>query len=234
MIQDLRFMNKKGFLNLGCLAALGCGFLAIFPAVFGILGFAWPGDPPTLGGGGVGAFAGVADPNSEQILLYKEVASCDETRLTQAIDNYIARNVPNSPMKGLGRVFVETGKQSGINPLFLVAQAKHESSFGTAPPSTGGEANTTDVHNPFGRKASSGQPSITNRGGTWYKFSSWEEAIELQGPFMVENYINLGYNTLEKYINRYAPPSDNNDVSAYMRDIGEVNSQIKQIAGCGG
>jgi len=46
---------------------------------------------------------------------------------------------------------------------------------------------------------------------------------------LLKNYIKKGYNTLEKILNRYAPPSDNNNTEKYIQFVSQ-KSKINRTA----
>jgi len=165
----------------------------------------------------------------------------------QAMAAYINSIIPSdSPLQGLGKNFVSTAKAGNKNPLFIAHFAKKESSWGMAGIARGVKVNgiTVPTHNPFGRKAGSGQP---NAGG-WYKFSSWEEAINLQGPFLKSVYQDKGLHTIQGIINKYCPPSecDTQTYIAEARTFISTNTQkangafgidpctVVNLAGAGG
>lgn len=190
---------------------------------------------------GLGAGEGGDEPmnypyltNIDQILSYPE--TCDENRLAQVIDDHIRNFYPKSEMQGLGRVFVAEGKETGINPIFIVALAEHESRFGTDAgnhrgPNHALKRSTTDVYNPFGRTATAQQPHINAGGRRWYAFNSWEEAIRLHGDYLRQRYFDRGFNTLPKLMTEYAPPGEN-DTNGYVARIIKINQELLKEAGC--
>jgi hypothetical protein len=61
-------------------------------------------------------------------------AFASDADLAQAINGYIARNFPNSPLKGLGNKFVTYGRKYNVDPTLLVGIAQQESGLGTYAP----------------------------------------------------------------------------------------------------
>lgn len=171
-----------------------------------------------------GGDAGVRD-NSCTGLLYPNIT--DEAKYIAAIDEYIP---DSSPLNGLGKYFVSGGKKSGINPSLIVAQAKKESSFGTAGVATKG------INNAFGRTATSSQPnmSICNKFGEcrlWYKWSAWWASLDSteddEPTYIKRKYIEeFGITNLDDYIARYAPASDGNDPISYTQTVRQIMQQI--------
>ncbi|MDD5551560.1 MAG: glucosaminidase domain-containing protein [Candidatus Pacebacteria bacterium] len=49
---------------------------------------------------------------------------------TEEIENYLKTNFPKSPLIGKGNVYVETGKEYGVNPTFMLGIANAETSMG--------------------------------------------------------------------------------------------------------
>lgn len=57
----------------------------------------------------------------------------DDVRVTGAqLDQFIRSVRPKSPLIGLGATWVAVGKQYDVNPIYLMAHAIHESSWGTS------------------------------------------------------------------------------------------------------
>ncbi len=48
------------------------------------------------------------------------------------LDAYLRRMRPGSPLIGLGSTWVDVGQRYGINPIYLMAHAIHESAWGTS------------------------------------------------------------------------------------------------------
>lgn len=138
----------------------------------------------------------------------------DTAALSSAIRDYITKTVPNSPLKNFSDVFVGLGQQYDVNPALAVAMAQKETSLGTA-----------------GYGTPSGGYNITNirPNGSFARYSSYNEGIEatyknLSGSLYLGPPTN--YTTVSQIINRWAPPSDNNDTSAYVQFVGDVMKEI--------
>lgn len=59
----------------------------------------------------------------------------------EQLDKWIDSNAPaNSPMRGLGATFLQAGKESGLDPRYLVAHAALETGWGTSNLSGNGDA----------------------------------------------------------------------------------------------
>ncbi|TSC91477.1 MAG: peptidase M23 [Candidatus Berkelbacteria bacterium Licking1014_96] len=186
---------------LGIIALIVIGIIALI-SVLGPLGF---GNRPSLSGN---PYDSPFDCN----VAYPQNA--DEQKMAAYIDSIIPSG---SPLRGLGKNFVSTAKAGNKNPLFIAHFAKKESSWGTAGIARGVEVDGRIVPtlNPFGRKAGSNQPSA----GGWYKFSSWEEAVNLQGPYLKSVYQDQGLHTIQGIINKYCPESDGCDTKTYTAEI---------------
>jgi hypothetical protein len=107
------------------------------------------------------------------------------------LDAWIARKNPDSPMIGMGDVFVREGEANGIDPRALAAIARAESSLGSDP---GARAR----HNAFGW-------------GPHQTFASWEENIATVARGLRRGYLDDGLTTLAQIQGRYAPLGVSND-----------------------
>jgi hypothetical protein len=115
----------------------------------------------------------------------------------------------NSPAAGKGQALYDLGVQYGIDPVFALAFFMHESSFGTM-----GEARSS---------LSLGNlrciPNFECRDGyAW--FPTWEAGFKAWYALIRNLYVaDWGLTTVEQIIPRYAPPSDNNNDSAYISAV---------------
>lgn len=107
------------------------------------------------------------------------------------LDAWIARKNPDSPMIGMGDVFVREGEANGIDPRALAAIARAESSLGSDP---GARAR----HNAFGW-------------GPHRTFASWEDNIATVARGLRRGYLDDGLTTLAQIQGRYAPLGVSND-----------------------
>lgn len=175
-------------------------------------------------------------------------AISDTTKLANAIDTFIASKTPSSPMKGMGKYFVQGGMRAGINPLLVVGHSFNESGFGTADT----KYNQQGAHNSFGRTASDTQPGI-DTGRRWYKWNSWEESLyaaefpasgKTEQPDDQFQYINRRFGVsldsgLETYLAgdtarglpAYAPANDGNNIPSYIKAITDSSNEIAQMSG---
>lgn len=169
----------------------------------------------------------------------------DKEALAEALDSYIEdRNESfdiDTPFLGMGDYFVEGGVRAGINPIFVITVATHESQLATYP---------TGIHlepggnNAFGRTASSSQPSFERAGRDWYQYPSWEESLYSQN-FPSENgdvgdeddqfqYIARRFDGMlddtDQVLEAYAPSFENDPV-AYRQSIISLTEMILDEAG---
>ena len=112
-----------------------------------------------------------------------------------ALDEWMAVEVPGSPLVGLGQVFVAEGVRHGIDPRALVAIARHESVLGTQGSGAG----------------------INNAFGTGHRLPLLEENIATVARGLAHNYIGKGRATLADIQPIWAP------VRA-LNDPGDLNS----------
>jgi hypothetical protein len=108
-----------------------------------------------------------------------------------ALDAWMSRKNPGSPLVGMGEVFVREGQANGIDPRALVAIARAESSLGSDP---GARAR----HNAFGW-------------GPHISFASWEENIATVARGLRKGYLDEGLVTLAQIQGKYAPNGAAND-----------------------
>lgn len=129
--------------------------------------------------------------------------------MAATIDNYLTAR--QSPLAGLGAVFVADGEAAGVDPRLLVAISGGETSFGTYGPAQ-------VIHNPFGLG-----PNI--------HFASWSAAIQaaatnLGGPL----YRGAGLVTIPEIQARWAPLGAGNDPSGlngnWQTDISQFYAQL--------
>ena len=119
----------------------------------------------------------------------------------------------DSPMAGTGATFVAEGQMYGVDPVFLVAIAGAETSFGRELYSSGGDQSAYNAFNWF-------------YGPTWPEsdFTSWDDAIAqvaegLGGPL----YYGAGLVSVDAIAPRYCPDGTAQwvaNVKAFMLQLG--------------
>jgi hypothetical protein len=127
------------------------------------------------------------------------------------LDAFLAQHA--SPMTGTGATFVREGQEHGVDPVFLVAIAGAETSFGEFLYSENGDQCTYNAFNWF-------------YGPTWptSDFSSWDEAIArvaegLGGPL----YHEAGLASVDAIAPKYCPDGTEQwvaNVKAFMTVLG--------------
>lgn len=156
-----------------------------------------------------------------------DISINDPDGLASVLEEYIQNHQPSSPFTNLGDAFVSGGKQDGINPLLLVGLIKKESSFGT-----NWGANSPETHNAFNRRAKDSQPSIDG----WYRYDSWTQSLNGgEGFDDIPNYINRVYveediESLEEFMHKYAPPSENN-TDLYIEQLRQSMREMIELSG---
>ena len=128
-----------------------------------------------------------------------------------ALDTFLAQHA--SPMTGTGATFIREGEEHGVSPVFLVAIAGAETSFGEFLYSEGGDQCTYNAFNWF-------------YGPTWptSDFTSWDEAIArvaegLGGPL----YYGSGLYSVDAIAPKYCPDGTEQwvaNVKAFMSELG--------------
>ena len=148
----------------------------------------------------------------------------DKSKFAAAIDSYIKKKTPSSPLVGLGNDFVEAGSQYGINPAWLINIARKESTFGThIPPGT---------FNSYGRTATDSQPGVVLNGRRWYKYESFAKSAYGQSEYLKRVYIDKGLVTFETITAKYAPPGEN-DTQGYIAQMKQWVGEVVALAGDG-
>lgn len=171
---------------------------------------------------------GYIDGNVEQSIAYP--TNCTEEAMAGAINNFIEQCSNNSPLSSRGDIFVQAGKQSGLNPFFIAAQACKENQFAT----TGYAKNHPESYNTFGHKYGSwtkdyGTPGPTSPEGDRYMiYPNWEASL-LAHTNIITHYINdLEMGTLLEIIDHYMT---GNHV-LYTNQVNNWMAQMFATAGC--
>ncbi len=127
-----------------------------------------------------------------------------------ALDEWMADEVPDSPLIGLGSAFVAEGLRNGIDPRALVAIARHESVLGT-------QGSGAGIHNAFGW-------------GPAIPFASWQDNIATVARGLATNYVGRGRDTLVEIQPIWAPIGAANDPgglnSAWLGAVGRTYSDL--------
>lgn len=98
----------------------------------------------------------------------------------EQLDEFVAHNRPNSPLVGMGDVFIEAQNKFNVNGLYLLAHAVHESSWGLS-------EIAKDKNNLYGLNATDDNPY-----GNAYEFKSLEANIMYAAKFVSESYLTPG------------------------------------------
>ena len=146
----------------------------------------------------------------------------DEVGFATAIDQYINKLAPTSPLNGLGGDFVKAGVQFGINPAWIVNIARKESSFGKHIPA--------GSFNSYGRTATASQPSVSSNGRLWYKYDSFAQSTYGQSEYLKRVYTDQNLVTFKDVIYKYAPPSENN-TELYIKQMEQWVGEVFALTG---
>jgi hypothetical protein len=124
----------------------------------------------------------------------------------------------NSPAAGKGQALYDLGVKYGIDPAFALAFFMHESTFGTA-----GEAQTTKSLGNL--RCYPGATCVDQDRGGYASYPTWEAGFEAWYQLIRNYYVaQLGKTTIDQIIPTYAPPSDNNNDSAYINSLKQTIS----------
>lgn len=141
-------------------------------------------------------------------------AVSDVGDLANRIRTYIHEANTNSTLDGYANNFVQLGQKYNVNPVLVVAMAQKETSLGTAGyGSPGGGYNITNI-----------RPN-----GSFARYINYPEGIEASYKNLAGD-LYLGppanFTSVAEIINRWAPPSDNNDTSGYINFVQDVLKKV--------
>ncbi len=127
----------------------------------------------------------------------------------------------DSPMAGKGQEIYDLGVQYGIDPAFCLAFFVHESAAGTR-----GEAVLT--HSVGNIRAEPDAPSLDG----YRLYDTWEQSVRDWYRLIGDVYIGQWHlRTVDQIVPVYAPADDDNDVSAYIRDVEALVSDWRAQVG---
>lgn len=141
----------------------------------------------------------------------------------------------------------------GVNPMLAVAHLQIESGLAHTLSGWAGDTYATEAaayaqdqsqrapsNNAFGREGNpSSQPVVyyldgSGRIRTPYQWADWADSLEGEDPWfdlIARRYNDIPATDWTAYINRYAPPTDGNDVAHYVESIQTIMQEIVELAG---
>ncbi|MFC4322943.1 glucosaminidase domain-containing protein [Litchfieldia salsa] len=143
-------------------------------------------------------------------------------------------------LKGLGREFVQAGKEHEIDPIFLAALAAQETGWGDSllmeSPwnNVGGiTCMPENYEKVFGKNYPNPGCEETVTGGTkWQKFLSIEDSIKFKAAYLKLNYLENGSKTIEEIQKNYAPSNASNDQTGlndyWIDNIVSIMNHVKR------
>lgn len=190
-IREVNNMNESSNLSLyGKLLDRATKILAIAKAQNGIFGNGSGGGSGGVRGGGklntIGDGKKWTDPNIKNHDLGQTVSGLTAEELDAWID---AKAPPNSPMRGMGALYIEAGEKSGLDPRYLVAHSALETGWGMSNLSGGGDQANG---NWFGIGAFDDNP---NNG------YNYDLGLVGGAEWIADNYYNNGQTTLDSMVN---------------------------------
>ncbi|HMO55857.1 MAG TPA: glucosaminidase domain-containing protein [Roseiflexaceae bacterium] len=160
-----------------------------------------------IGAPSVPVSAPISIPTGEHSVLGAPTISAD------AINAVLADY--GSPAHGTGQIWIDLGRQYGIDPAYALAFFIHESSAGTNPGWAGLKPDGSSTHN-VGNIICAGYPTCYGR---FRDYPGWTEGIQDWYKLISVEYINgRGVHTVEQIIPIYAPSFENN-VPAYVNAV---------------
>lgn len=163
-------------------------------------------------------------------------------KMEQAIEQFIEKHAPKSPLLGTGKYAVASGEKTNLNPFLVYAHAQHESALAMST-HPGAQIKIHDGKNAFGRTATARQPHVIEASRMWYKWSSFTASVdhtaaENNQPGNSDHftYIRQVYSAeiekgLPAYIHKYAPSSDGNDEAQYVKVMQGYLDEMAEYAG---
>lgn len=158
--------------------------------------------------GGPGGSGPLYGPNFPQV--------SDTAAFSTAIKNYISDTFPTSPLASLSDTYVGYGQQHNVNPAFIVAITQKETGLGTTGYGREPKYNVGNIRGGDDGTGFKSYPSLDI--GLEAIYRNLDDPAYLQAP--------TSFTTISQIMNRYAPPSDNNDTPGYIQFIGEVMQKI--------
>lgn len=129
----------------------------------------------------------------------------------QQIDSILKAG--ESPAYGTGSEFYADSLKSGIDSAVVLSFFRHESSLGTA-----GEARAT--HSVSNARPRTGYAEDCNTGdGCYASYPSWSAGVDDMYLLLQQYKQWFGATTIEQIVVRWAPPTDNNNDSAYIQSV---------------
>lgn len=148
--------------------------------------------------------------------------NADEEQLAKAIDAYIKKDWPKSPLVGYGDKFVTYGKENNVNPLIGVIIAQVEYQFGTVRTDLVGKGGPGQynfwavTHNSNASTRFGAYESIDQAMEQHFKLLGGKHASAKNGITYIGPPQN--FRTIAKIMNQYAP-SFENDTPRYIQTI---------------
>lgn len=135
-----------------------------------------------------------------------------------------------------GQIY-EACQKFNINPLLSLAMANKDSSLGTAGAgeqcmNPGNIQNRSDNYSPSGITASGNCEDIYGGAARWAAFKNYGDGMQAKIWLLRTEYLDKGYDTVEKIVTRYAPPNEN-DTTLYIKQVNDFinNNTYKEKCG---
>ncbi len=128
---------------------------------------------------------------------------------------YIDSKLKGTQLEGLGSAFKKAEEENGINALFLLGLAIHESGFGSS-------RIAKDKNNLFGFQAYDSSPYSSAK-----SFSSFEESIDTVAKYLSENYLSPD----GKYFNGYSISAIGKKYATDSNWANGIENRIKKLIG---
>ena len=125
-----------------------------------------------------------------------------------------------SPARGTGQALEQLSRRYGVDDAYALATFRKESSYGRV-----GVA--VETHG-LGNIICAGYRSCSGR---FRSYSTWQEGYEDFYRLIAMEYVGHGLTTVEAIVPRYAPASDGNNPTGYIRDVRSWMTQFRTEGG---
>lgn len=158
--------------------------------------------------------------SSPQALKWKDfdIRTSNGDLTAKDIDNFLAKKGKSETMKDMGEIVFNASKRSGLNAGVLLGMIANETGWGTS-------NMAKNFNNYGGVMCMKGRECVYSGDRKWTVFKDKSESVNIQADLLMgKTYVGAGLTTMEKMINRYAPPHENDLFSSngYIAVVGGV------------
>ena len=159
--------------------------------------------------------APINNPYANKLAENGLIASSNVREKSKVSASYIDSKLQGTALEGLGSAFKKAEEEHGVNALFLLGLAIHESNYGTS-------RIAKDKNNLFGFQAYDNSPYSSAKG-----FKSFDESIDTVAKYLSENYLQPD----GKYFNGYSISSIGKKYATDPNWANGIENRIKKLIG---